>query len=75
MGVAYNYPSKDPYYSIKSVITTPQEYGILAGPAFSVTMALMGLISGYVSDCYSRRFLLGFAAMSWSATTVIAAHA
>ena len=74
LGVTYNYPSTDPFYSIKSVITTSGEYGILAGPAFGVTMAIMGLISGYISDCYSRRFVLGFASMCWSATTIVAAH-
>jgi len=74
LGTSYNYPSTDPYFSIKSVITTPAEYGILAGPAFQVTMAIMGCISGYVTDCYSRRFVLGFASIFWSATTFIAAH-
>lgn len=49
-------------------------YGILAGPAFASTMGIMGLITGYYSDNFNRRILLGFASIFWSSTTLITAY-
>ena len=73
--MAYNYPSTDPFYSIRSVITTPAEYGILAGPAFSCSMVIMVLIAGRISDSLNRKFMLGLAIVCWSSMTFISSYA
>ena len=46
-------------------------YGLLAGPAFSLTNAFAGLYFGTVADTANRSRVLAFAAIAWSLTSIL----
>jgi MFS family permease len=46
-------------------------YGLLAGPAFSISNACAGIWFGKVADNTNRSKLLAFMAIAWSMTTII----
>ena len=50
----------DPYYNIKLDVNgyTPNTYGILVGPAYSMVFSLFLLLTGYVADNYNRKNML-----------------
>ena len=45
-------------------------YGLLSGPAFSISNGIAGLYFGKIADKSNRSRLLGFAAIAWSLTSI-----
>jgi MFS family permease len=45
-------------------------YGLVAGPFFSLIFGTLVLFTGSLADKFNRRFLLGFAAVAWSITSL-----
>ena len=80
ISTAYNYTMPegepdDPYYMMSIAIPnfTPSRYGLLSGVMFTSLFSVTVLFSGVLSDNYSRRLLLAFAAMLWSVTSLTTA--
>lgn len=46
-------------------------YGALAGPAFSLSYAVFGIFGGVVSDNVNRKVLAGVSCILWSTTTLL----
>jgi MFS family permease len=61
-----------PKYEIKLAIPnfTDARYGYVAGPLFSLCFGVLVLFTGSFSDRNSRKFILGFAVICWSFTTL-----
>lgn len=49
---------------------TAAKYGYVAGPFFSLIFGTLILFTGNLSDNYTRRYLLGSAAVFWSITSL-----
>jgi MFS family permease len=62
----------NPKYEMQASIDnfTAAKYGYVAGPFFSLIFGTLILFAGNFSDNYSRRYLLGCAAIFWSATSL-----
>ena len=80
ISTAYNYKlddedEKDPYYMMSVDIPgfTSSKYGLIAGALFTSLFSVTVLFSGVLSDNFSRRLILAFAAMLWSATSLTTA--
>jgi MFS family permease len=73
--IAYVYSFKDdrPKYSIKEAYSQLDDnsYGLLAGTAFAVPIAFVGLYGGMVSDKFNRTVVLCISCILWSATLVV----
>ena len=63
---------EDPKYEIKYAIPgfTDAKYGYVAGPLFSLCFGTLVLFTGSFSDNFTRRYLLGCAAIFWSLTSL-----
>lgn len=76
---AFNYKmadkEKDPKYMMSVAIPglDASSYGLLSGVLFTSLFSVTVLFSGVLSDNFSRRLLLAFAAMLWSATSLTTA--
>ncbi len=62
----------NPKYEMRYAITgfTSAGYGYVAGPLFSLIFGTLVLFTGSFADRYTRKYLLGFAAICWSITTL-----
>jgi len=80
ISTAYQYytldPTKpgynDPKYEMQLAIPgfTAANYGLVAGPFFSLIFGTLVLFTGSLADKFNRRFLLGIAAVAWSLTSL-----
>ena len=60
------------FYSISAEYPKLKEYyGLLAGPAFSISNALAGIYFGKKADSSNRIKLLSFAIIGWSITSIM----
>ena len=71
----YENPDKlGPKYRLReSFNLSDAQYGVLAGPVFSIIFSTLVLLSGTLSDRVSRRYLFGLSGVCWSLTTIGAA--
>lgn len=62
----------DPKYEIRVAITgfDSAKYGIVAGPLFALIFGTLVLFTGNLADNFTRRYLLGLAAVLWSLTSL-----
>lgn len=59
------------FYSIPSEYPAMKGlYGLLSGPAFSISNGIAGLYFGKIADKSNRSRLLAFAAIAWSLTSI-----
>lgn len=76
---AFNYKMADgeldPKYMMSEAIPglNNSTYGLLSGVLFTSLFSVTVLFSGVLSDNFSRRLILAFAAMLWSATSLTTA--
>ena len=64
--------SDDPKRSIcASYHRFSDQYGILSGPAFSLSFATMSIFGGLIADKFNRRMLIIFACALWSTMSVL----
>lgn len=63
---------EDDKYEIKNAIPnfTDARYGYVAGPLFSLCFGTLVLFTGGFSDAFTRKYILGFAAVLWSLTSL-----
>ena len=61
----------DPFYNIMEAIDdlTPEKFGWLSGPAFTVIYAVLTLFTGPLSDNVNRTKMICFSCISWSLMT------
>jgi len=45
-------------------------YGLLSGPAFAFSYAIMGVFAGVISDRVNRKMIMSVMAICWSVTTL-----
>ena len=59
-------------YEIRLAIPnfSDEKYGYVAGPLFSLVFGTLVLFAGSFSDYFTRRYLLGGAAIFWSFTSL-----
>jgi len=46
-------------------------YGLLSGPAFSFSYAIVGIFAGAIADRYNRKLIMTFVCIAWSACTLL----
>lgn len=46
-------------------------YGLLSGPAFSISYAISGILIGLLIKKFNRRMLISFAAIIWSLSSIV----
>lgn len=62
----------DPKYSICDAYPSFNDnYGVLSGPAFSLSFATIGIFGGLIADSVNRKFLILAACALWSAMTFL----
>ena len=65
----------DPKYEIRAAF--PElfaNYGLLSGPAFSVSYAISGIFIGIIVDKANRKTLLSVACLLWGLTSLVTAQ-
>jgi len=62
----------NPIYEIyKFYPSLPANYGLLSGPAFSISYAISGILMGLLIKKYNRKMLISLATIIWSLTSII----
>ena len=63
--------NKDEKQEIRTAYGKPFDewFGFLAGPAFTISFAVMGIFGGALSDGMSRKIIISVACILWSACT------
>lgn len=64
----------DPKYEIRAAF--PElfaNYGLLSGPAFSISYAISGIFVGILVDKANRKSLLALACLLWGMTSLVTA--
>lgn len=46
-------------------------FGVLAGPAFTITFAVMGIFGGVTSDNVNRKLIIIVCSLAWSTCTLL----
>jgi MFS family permease len=72
---SYPYPERlnDPHYSIRAAIPdfTDERYNYMVGDTFTIIYAFMVLVTGALSDLYSRKTLLCVTVFAWCTCTYL----